>query len=786
MANLFKVTVTQINGNPFKQPQEMAFFSADVLIQEDHQYSPNNAFVEYSNNRYYTNDTAETIINAANQNSTEQFETNIINIDGNPFRTPIKMGLPIKGVLLSPVTNIDGANTSISFKNKIYYAVETVDALVTESNSGLDPVAPVTGANPTAKVGLTADNGNSTQFMRSDAAPPIDQSIAPTWTGLHIFQRLVKVIQNVTGNKVLLGMVDPGTASTANGVLGATSTYLQVGGGEWGANTYRLISFGYVNPDTNHAPAFIGYQEKTTSGNTFGDIIIGTRPNNSNVAPTIICRITAAGQITAENIAYAPTLANSLANKKYIDDLINAIPSAYTNKGNWNATTNVPALANGVGTNGDTYIVSVAGTHDFGAGPIAFVVGDKVIYLAGSNIWQKFESSENVVMVNGQTGVVTITKADVGLGNVDNTADADKPVSGLQAAAIALKVNTADKATNAEGEAGTDNTKWMTPATTKAAIDTLSAAPANPSATAAMTAKNGTAATFMRSDGAPAIDPAIVPTWTGIHNWINHAIFAAASSLSNPTLALTSANPQLDINYTDAVPNGKRWNMIGGSGGFAIRALNDDGSVARNMISATRTVTAISIISFGNATDNPNFTFLGSGVTAVGGNLNVQGNISSASNTSPAGVTNTGIMLVGNPNNADVLMFDSTRTVDNRTCEMIFFQGAQQFRFKNDAGSTAVVWLSAVGGQASGVTGITSSSGTGNWEHTGGLKTTKETILSSGYTVATLPAASVALRGARAFVTDASVAAPAFMSATIGGGANTVPVFCTGTTWVYA
>lgn len=41
---------------------------------------------------------------------------------------------------------------------------------------------------------------------------------------------------------------------------------------------------------------------------------------------------------------------------------------------------------------------------------------------------------------------VTLVKADVGLGSVDNTADSAKPVSTAQAAAIATKVNTADVA----------------------------------------------------------------------------------------------------------------------------------------------------------------------------------------------------------------------------------------------------------------------------------------------------------------------------------------------------
>lgn len=41
---------------------------------------------------------------------------------------------------------------------------------------------------------------------------------------------------------------------------------------------------------------------------------------------------------------------------------------------------------------------------------------------------------------------VTLAKADVGLGSVDNTADSAKPVSTAQATAIGLKVNTADVA----------------------------------------------------------------------------------------------------------------------------------------------------------------------------------------------------------------------------------------------------------------------------------------------------------------------------------------------------
>ena len=43
-------------------------------------------------------------------------------------------------------------------------------------------------ANPTASVGLTAINGSAGTYMRSDAAPALNQGIAPTWTGVHIFK----------------------------------------------------------------------------------------------------------------------------------------------------------------------------------------------------------------------------------------------------------------------------------------------------------------------------------------------------------------------------------------------------------------------------------------------------------------------------------------------------------------------------------------------------------------------------------------------------------------------
>ncbi len=57
--------------------------------------------------------------------------------------------------------------------------------------------------------------------------------------------------------------------------------------------------------------------------------------------------------------------------------------------------------------------------------------------------WKLLTAGGDVTSVAGRTGVVVLTKADVGLSNVDNTSDANKPVSTAQAAANALNLKIA-------------------------------------------------------------------------------------------------------------------------------------------------------------------------------------------------------------------------------------------------------------------------------------------------------------------------------------------------------
>lgn len=83
-------------------------------------------------------------------------------------------------------------------------------------------------------------------------------------------------------------------------------------------------------------------------------------------------------------------------------------PEVMEFKGMWNAATNTPALADGDGViaTGNVYLVSVAGTHNFGSGALVFAEGDTVIY--DGTIWHKGGNigaipDLNTVMTAGNT-----------------------------------------------------------------------------------------------------------------------------------------------------------------------------------------------------------------------------------------------------------------------------------------------------------------------------------------------------------------------------------------------
>ncbi|HET8686448.1 MAG TPA: hypothetical protein VFM18_07260 [Methanosarcina sp.] len=109
-------------------------------------------------------------------------------------------------------------------------------------------------------------------------------------------------------------------------------------------------------------------------------------------------------------------------------------------QGLWNASTNSPTIPAASSANkGFYYKVSANGTTSID-GNASWNIGDWI--LSNGTTWDRVQPSGSVLSVAGKFGTVTLTKADVGLANVDNTSDVNKPISSATQAALNLKVDT--------------------------------------------------------------------------------------------------------------------------------------------------------------------------------------------------------------------------------------------------------------------------------------------------------------------------------------------------------
>lgn len=79
-------------------------------------------------------------------------------------------------------------------------------------------------------------------------------------------------------------------------------------------------------------------------------------------------------------------------------------------QGSWNALANTPTLTSSVGSNGNYYIVSVAGSTNLN-GITDWQIGDWAIF--NGSVWQKIDQTNTVTSVNGQTGAVSLAYADL-------------------------------------------------------------------------------------------------------------------------------------------------------------------------------------------------------------------------------------------------------------------------------------------------------------------------------------------------------------------------------------
>jgi len=300
-----------------------------------------------------------------------------------------------------------------------------------------------------------------------------------------------------------------------------------------------------------------------------------------------------------------------------------------TYQGNWNASTNTPTLANGVGTQGDLHIVDVAGTQDLGGGSVAYGVGDWLIY---------------------------------------------------------------------------DGAAWDR-------VAGHGPAPANPSVTAGLTAKNGTAATFMRSDAAPAIDQTIAPTWTGAHTF-SQAMTTAAITASGAI----SSSASVAGNTTVTAGIGSNSVQMSGAPNSSDPKIEALGVTDAN-VSLQINAKGSGLVKVGSAMSV-------TGAATFNSNVNVAGTLGSSVNSNLPGPTNSGVTIGGASSWSIASFYDQARGANDRTMDILFINEGMKMRFANDARNAFLDFFSVNGGQGSGVTGIATTSGSGAWTHTGAFSAT--------------------------------------------------------------
>jgi hypothetical protein len=117
---------------------------------------------------------------------------------------------------------------------------------------------------------------------------------------------------------------------------------------------------------------------------------------------------------------------------KTASSVINAI-GALNYKGTWNASTNTPTLVSSVGTKGDYYVVSVAGSTNLN-GTTLWGVGDWAVF--NGSIWEKVDAGDTTNVTS--LTVTTLTGYMYANNTSPVTASLTIPNSGLANSTLTL------------------------------------------------------------------------------------------------------------------------------------------------------------------------------------------------------------------------------------------------------------------------------------------------------------------------------------------------------------
>lgn len=402
------------------------------------------------------------------------------------------------------------------------------------------------GANPSASIGLTTVNGSANSYMRSDAAPALDVSISPTWSGTHTFSN-TPVVPNASWTYAKLADLSAlsilGRSANSSGVMAAITASTD---GQTLRRSGTSIGFGAL--DLANANA-----------------ITGDLPFANLTQGSALSVLGVTGNVTADLASIAAGTDGQVLRRSGTALSFGAIDISSSN-----AVTNRLAFANLTqGSARSVLAVSGASTADFAS--VSAGSDDTILGRTSGSL-----SFGQLTVGMFPANVVTYAKIQ--------QVSATSRVLG--------RITT-----------GAGNIEELTGANLATIIGTSLGA--NPSASVGLAAVNGSAGTYMRSDGAPALDQSISPTWSGTHIFSNQ-IKGADGAVTAPGFTFSA---DLDTGMYRPTTNqlalataGVQRLFIDANGNIGINTASPNLTGTGTALSVIGTGTARGVIEFGCAT----------------------------------------------------------------------------------------------------------------------------------------------------------------------------------------
>ena len=438
-------------------------------------------------------------------------------------------------------------------------------------------------------------------------------------------------------------------------------------------------------------------------------------------------------------------------------------------QGIWNASSNVPFLQSGVGTKGYYYLVSVAGTTNLD-GITNWQVNDWAVF--DGTRWEKVDNNNAVISVNGQTGVVNLTAANVGATPNTTYVIAGSGLSG------GGQLNANVTITNA----GVTSFNTRNGAVTLSSSDVSTAlgyTPAN--AANVVTSVSATAPVASTGGQTPTISMSAANATTNGYltftdwNTFNNKGSGTVTSVSGtaPIVSSGGTTPAISIPVANATTNGylssTDWSTFNSKGSGSVTNVATGTGLTGGPITTTGTIslanTAVTAGTYGNASTVGSFTVDAQGRLTSASNAAISISVTAVSGAVPNTrniTTSTGLSGGGN------LSSDLTLSVTpNTTQQLVMVQnngvnvGLRQIHnFLPGTGMTLTSADDSANGRANLTVALTSNQITlGNTTLTLGTTTT---------TVGNLTLANVAISSGSVAINVANVTTTTAASATFG------------------